>query len=138
MPASLAGTGEPLQGFTKGDKVRSAFPKDPSGSRGGEGLERVVGLAFARDLTVSQDQLQEPDQRRRVVGWAGVGGRPDKGCEGENKWGDVLEHVWGCGLDPLRKGIERQTHQGGRGGSRGGQRLAGCMLHGSCVHPPHV
>lgn len=138
MPASLAGTGEPLQGFTKGDKVRSAFPKDPSGSRGGEGLERVVGLAFARGLTVSQDQLQEPDQRRRVVGWAGVGGRPDKGCEGENKWGDVLEHVWGCGLDPLRKGIERQTHQGGSGGSRGGQRLAGCMLHGSCVHPPQV
>lgn len=138
MPASLAGTGEPLRGFTKGDKVRSAFPKDPSGSRGGEGLERVVGLAPTLGLIVSQDQLQEPDQRRRVLGWAGVAGRPDKGCEGENKWGDVPEHAWGCGLAPLRKGIERQTHQGGRVGSRGGQRLAGGMLRGSCVHNPHV
>lgn len=59
---------EPLQGFTKVVNVTSAFPKDPSGTKGGEGLEGVVGLVPALGLEVSRDRLQEPDQRGDRVG----------------------------------------------------------------------
>lgn len=66
------------------------------------------------------------------MGWAGLGGRPDKGCEGENKQGDVPEFGWGSGWTPRERGLRGKPQ-----GWEGAQSAVG-RLHGMCVHPPHV